>query len=145
MNMMNENVVKYFAVEAKCGHVRRMNCIIIKFPIIAESRKDAAKIARKMPRVKHNHKDAILSVKQISKDEYLSLKKINSSDCYLRCESKQDQKFYCKNLESRIIKDTYYVEEECKINRQDRIKYKKKKYLSFLIGDKYSRNNSLIQ
>ena len=126
--MMNEMEIKYFAVEAKCGHVGRKNCIIITFPIVADDRKDAARIARKMPRVKHDHKDAILSVKQISKDEYLSLKEINSSDNYLRCESKQDQIILCKDLDSRVIKDTYFEKVEYKTDRQERINYKRKKY-----------------
>ncbi|RIA77952.1 hypothetical protein EI71_00735 [Anaeroplasma bactoclasticum] len=142
--MMNEMEIKYFAVEAKCGHVGRKNCIIITFPIVADDKKDAARIARKMPRVKHDHKDAILSVKQISEDEYLSLKEINSSDDYLRCESKQDQRMLCKNLDSRVIKDTYFEEVEYKTNRQDRINYKRKKYLSFLVGDRYCLNSSFI-
>lgn len=82
-------------------------------------------MARKLPRVKHDHKDTILSVKQISEDEYLSLKEINSSDDYLRCEFKQDQRMLCKNLDSRVIKDTYFEEVEYKTDRQDRINYKK--------------------
>lgn len=34
---------KYFEVEAKCGHVGKTNCIWIRFAVVAESRKDAAK------------------------------------------------------------------------------------------------------
>ena len=142
--MMNEMENKYFAVETKCGHVGRKNCIIITFPIVAESKKDAAKIARKIPRVKHDHKDAILSVKQISKDEYFDLENINSSDEYLRCESKQEQRTLCKDLDSRIKKDTYFEEVDYKKNRQERLNYKRKKHLSLLIGDKYCINSSFI-
>ena len=142
--MMNEMEIKYFAVEAKCGHVGRKNCIIITFPIIAENRKEAARITRNIPRVKHDHKDAILSVRQISEDEYLSLRDINSSDDYLRCESKQEQRIYCKDLDSRVIEDTYFKEVDYKTNRQERINYKNKKYLSFLIGDRYCLNSSFI-
>lgn len=32
---------KYFEVEAKCGHVGRMNCVWVRFAVVAESRKDA--------------------------------------------------------------------------------------------------------
>jgi len=142
--MMNEMEIKYFAVEAKCGHVGRKNCIIITFPIVADDKKEAARIARKMPRVKHDHKDAILSVKQISEDEYLSLKEINSSDDYLKCVSKQEQRILCKNLDSRVIKDTYFEEVEYKTDRQERINYKRKKHLSFLVGDRYCLNSSFI-
>ena len=142
--MMNEMEIKYFAVEAKCGHVGRKNCIIITFPVIADNKKEAARKTRRIPRVKHDHKDAILSVKQISEDEYLSLKEKNSSDDYLRCESKQEQKILCKDLDSRVIKDTYFEEVNYKKDRQERINYKKKKYMSFLVGDKYCLNSSFI-
>lgn len=138
--MMENTEIKYFAVETKCGHVGRKNCIIITFPIIAVNGKEAARIARKTPRVKHDHKDAILSVRQISKDEYLSLKEINSTDDYLKCESKHEQRKLCKNLDSRVIKDTYYEEVEYKTDRKERISYKRKKYMSLLVGDRYCLN-----
>lgn len=37
--MMNEMEIKHFAVEAKCGHVGRKNCIIIVFPIVVDDKK----------------------------------------------------------------------------------------------------------
>ena len=135
---------KYYAVEAKCGHVGRKNCIIITFGIVAESKKDAARISKNIPRVKHDHKDAIVSVNEISYDEYLEIRKNNSEDYYLRCSSKQEQRILCDNLNSRIIKDSYYDVEEVKQNRQEKIAYKKKKHLAWIIGDKYCLNSSFI-
>ena len=61
----------YFEVIAKCGHVGRNKYIPIKFAVEAESGKDAAAMVRRFPRVKHNHKDAILDCKEIFYEEYL--------------------------------------------------------------------------
>ena len=136
--------MRYFEVTVKFGHVGKNKYYKGNIYIKAENGKEAASKARSCSRVKHDHKDAILSVKQISKDEYLSLKEINSSDNYLRCESKQDQRILCKDLDSRVIKDTYFKEVEYKTDRQERINYKRKKYLSFLVGDKYCLNSLFI-
>ena len=141
--MMNE--INYYAVEAKCGHVGRKNCIVITFPIVAESKKEAARITRQLPRVKHDHKDAIISVREITKDEYLLIKESNSSDLYLQCKSKQEQRMFCVDLDERIIKDTCYKENEGKNSRMERILYKKKKYLSWLTGDQYCLNSTLYK
>ncbi len=54
--------MRYFIVTAKCGHVGRDNYIPIDFAVKAESASKAASYARDLPRVKHDHKDAILSV-----------------------------------------------------------------------------------
>ncbi len=140
--MMNET--NYYAVEAKCGHVGRKNCIVIIFPVVAESKKDAARITRQIPRVKHDHKDAIISVRQITKEEYLAIVDVNLSDVYLQCKSMQEQRLFCIDLEERIIKDTYYEEDEEKNSRIERIFYKKKKYLSWLTGDHYCLNSPFI-
>lgn len=81
-----------YSVKAKCGHVGRHRYMPIDFPIIASTKKEAAKIARNIPRVKHDHKFAILEVKQINKTEYERLIEVNNSDPYLKIKSKYQQK-----------------------------------------------------
>lgn len=81
-----------YAVKTKCGHVGRHRYMEITFPVTAESKKEAAKIARNIPRVKHDHQDAILDVKQICLREYLDLVNENQSNPYLKCKSKYQQK-----------------------------------------------------
>ena len=54
--------IKYYEVSAKCGHVRRSKYIVISFGIKAYSKSEAAKKCRQLPRVKHDHKDAILDI-----------------------------------------------------------------------------------
>lgn len=109
-----------YEVKCKCGHVGRKNYIIINFPIIAESAKEAAYKARKMPRVKHNHKDAILSVKKITNEDYFKLIIANMEDDYLHCSCKQEQNLI--DLEDRIYKEESYIEED-RINEEHKRLY----------------------
>ena len=83
---------KYFAVTAKCGHVRKGKYIEVTFAIVAESGKEAAKIGRTMPRVKHDHPMAILNVVELSEDDYNELYNENRNNPYLQCKNKQEQK-----------------------------------------------------
>lgn len=64
---------KFYKVTCKCGHVGKQYFIRISFPINADSGKEASEIARSLPRVKHDHKDAILDCKEIDYEEYLIL------------------------------------------------------------------------
>lgn len=125
--MRNEKI-NYFEVIAKCGHVGKRFYIPIKFAVAAENSKEAAKIARSIPRVKHDHKDAILSVKKISYQEYVQLEEENDKDLYLKCHSKQEQ-LNIEGLEDRIEIDFHGLK-ECGYNKEsrlDKVKYKLKK------------------
>ena len=53
----------FFEVQAKCGHVGRNNYIVKKFYVKAESAKEAAKVIRSAPRVKHHQKEMLGTVK----------------------------------------------------------------------------------
>lgn len=89
---------KYFIVDAICGHVGRNNGIVKSFPVTAENAKHAAAVARKFPRVKHDYKYAIQSVREVTKEEYLKQKEINNEDPYLLSKSKYEQNLNCDNL-----------------------------------------------
>ena len=82
----------YFAVICKCGHVGRNNYILITFPVIANNKKDAARIARNIPRCKHHHKDCIREVANISYEDFLRIEQKNNKDPYLKCKCIQDQR-----------------------------------------------------
>ena len=83
---------KFFAVTAKCGHVGRRFYIEKTFGVIAESKKEAAQKAKLIPRVKHDHKDVIISVNDISYEEFNKINKKNSKDPYFSCKNTQDQR-----------------------------------------------------
>lgn len=112
--------MNHYKVEAKCGHVGRNNYIKKTFYLCANDKREAAYIVRWLPRVKHHHKDAIISVKEIDYEEYrLGLIDVHN-DPYFNVHNSSDQRFLCD-----IDEDIYKENEE--------IKYKKithsKRYL----------------
>ena len=61
---------RFFVVTAVCGHVRRGWGIDKDFAVVADSAKEAAAIARQLPRVKHDLKMAIRNVREVDKNGY---------------------------------------------------------------------------
>ncbi len=116
---------KYFKVVCKCGHVGIKYFIRIAFPVMATCRRDAAEIARYIPRVKHDHSDAILECTEISHEEYLRLKEINNNDPYLKCECPQEQDLI-ENFSSRLELEPRFLRKE-KRNKRESVKYRLKK------------------
>jgi len=123
--------MKYYCVEAKCGHVGKGYYILRSFPIRANSKKEAASIARNMPRVKHDHKDAIRNVEEIQRDEYLALIEKNNRDPYSSCRNIQEQRATCGSMLDEIIEEDNKIHkgvyEYDKRERQKRIAYKRQK------------------
>ena len=117
-----------YAVKAQFGHVGRGKFIIKEVPVFAENGKDAAHKVRWMARVKHHRKDAILDVKRITEEEFMSLKEIHNSDPYFQVHSKQEQKLLCKDIEENIISyEKLDNKKEMRIKRKNKIEYKMKK------------------
>lgn len=117
----------YYEVIAKCGHVGKKHYLPVKFAVIAENGKEAAKIVRQFPRVKHDHKDAILNVNKIDYERFQEIIEINHNDPYLKCQSRQKQKLV-DNLEERLKNDLH--NQKAKYDKQarlDRVAYKIKK------------------
>lgn len=85
-----------FEVCAKCGHVGKSNYVEKTFAIKATSGKEAAAIARNMPRVKHHHQDAIRYVEKIDESRFNEIIENNSSDLYFQCFNIQDQRELCE-------------------------------------------------
>lgn len=118
---------KYYAVTTKCGHVGRGKYTEITFPIAATCGKEAAFIARYMPRVKHDLKYAIVDCVEVTYDEYMDLKEINSNNPYLQCKNIQEQNLLCEELYLCVHNlyekesNNYYEE------RQERLNYKERK------------------
>lgn len=135
---MRQENLNYYKVVAKCGHVGKCNYIPIAFAVIAESGKEVSKKVREFPRVKHNHKDAILRCDKISYEEYVELKEINNNDLYLKCTSKHEQNSIC-DLTDRLVEDKHHAKPNYhKEDRQSRVHYKLSKYnqsLKSVTGD----------
>ncbi len=118
---------KYFKVTCKCGHVGIKYYIRIPFAVKATSRKGAAEIARYIPRVKHDHKDAILECIEITYAEYLELKEKNRKDPYLCCKCKQEQEMI-KDFSKRLEIEPRFLKEKKKTKRNSVI-YRVKKQI----------------
>lgn len=119
---------RYFEVETKCGHVGRTNCVWIKFAVVANDAKDAARKARRIGRVKHDHLDAIGYVKEIDFNSFMILKAENDADPYLHCKSKREQK-QIADFESRVEPDEYNIKrKEKKHTRNCGFKMKKNEH-----------------
>jgi len=122
-----KNEKKFYAVCCKCGHVRPTRYVEITFAIIADNGKEAAEKARRIARVKHNKKYAILSCKEISKEEFDALNESNRNDPYLKCTNVQEQRLI-EGFESRILNEPEVVTyKKSKKERKDLIEYKLKK------------------
>ena len=104
---------RYFKVEAKCGHVGHGKCIWITFATTGENGKEAARKVRDFKRVKHDHKDAIGSVKEISFEEFMEIKAANDIDPYLHCKNIQEQR-KIPGFEGRIVEDQTELRSEKK-------------------------------
>ncbi len=98
---MNENT-KFYKAVCMCGHVGRNNYIPIAFAVKATDGKEAAKIARDLPRVKHHKKYAVLSCDEINEEQYEELRRINDSDPYLSCKNIQEQREHPEIIQRAI-------------------------------------------
>ena len=95
----------YYSVTAKFGHVGRNNYILKTIPVKAFSAKDAADKARWTGRVKHHDKNAIIEVNRISEAEFDRLMQEKRNDKYFDCGSIQEQRMYCSDIYSEIIRE----------------------------------------
>ncbi len=119
-------MIHYYAVLTKCGHVGKDKCIKIWFAVKAENSKVAALKARKYKRVKHNHKDAIIQVREITFEEYKCFRFENDNDPYLQCKNIQQQRTI-KNFEDRVEPDEYLLSKYRKTISDKNIDYLLKK------------------
>lgn len=98
--------MKYYKVKVKCGHVRKSKYILKWIYVKAEDGKEAAKIARRKSRVKHNHKDAIKEVIKIDFEKYSLGLRAMEDDNYFQVHNKQDQ------IRLNAVKQEELIDEE---------------------------------
>ena len=114
--------MKYFEVIAKCGHVGRGYYYEGHFFVKCHSKRDAAAIIKRAPRVKKDHDDVILNVFEVDEPAYLEGVEEHNNNPYFNCGSKWQQK---QVLE--YIKDGIKPETEIQLQyRERRVKYYKK-------------------
>lgn len=103
--------MKFFMVIAKCGHVGKNYYYKGTLFVKAMSGKEAAKIARECPRVKHDRKDAILSVKEIDSLVYDIGSELNRKVRYFSCENVQEQRMYFSEIENNVFAEDWIQNE----------------------------------
>lgn len=86
--------MNYYKVAAKCGHVGKRHFIIKDFYVKAEDGKEAARKARFFPRVKHDWRDAIISVELITKDEFIQGWELHNNDLFFQVSNTTEQRLY---------------------------------------------------
>ncbi len=99
--------MRYYEVTAKCGHVGKGFYIPIGFAVRAETASEAATVTRTMPRVKHDHKDAILSVREVDVFEYDDLQQVNRYDPYLQCRNRREQMMEYDAIYNRLVEERH--------------------------------------
>ncbi len=122
--------MNYYKVVAKCGHVRRGHYIIKEFFVRAENGKKAAQKVRFLPRVKHDWKDAIISVTPIDRDEFFQGRELHNHDLYFNVTNSSEQRIYgaidyeqvfaCDESErKKKDKDIMYYNKMARIQQKD--------------------------
>jgi len=102
----------FFEVTAKCGHVGRGQFYMGMFYVRAENGSEAAALVRQKPRVKHHHKDAILSVVNICYDEYIAGREVYKTNPYFNCKNRQEQRIHEGELSVDIYAETNFGKRE---------------------------------
>ena len=118
----------YYEVKAKCGHVGKTYYYEGTFYEEAADGKEAAAIVRERPRVKHQHKDAILSVKKITLEEYLDGKKRKETEVYFKCENRQEQDLFWSEIEEKIFIEPRCLKEEKEREPKWKRPYKRERF-----------------
>lgn len=123
--------MKYYLVQAKCGHVGNGKYIIKTFPIKATSKSEAASIIRNYKRVKKHLKDLIVDVLEVTLEDYLTQKEANYADIYLHSHTKNEiyqillsDQIHYLDIDRKEYKSTREFE-----TRKEKLLYKNKKRL----------------
>ena len=119
----------YYEIVAKCGHVGKGKYYEGVFYEKTENAKKAAEIVRGRGRVKHHKKDAIISVREISQEEYFAGVEAKKDDLYFQCLNIQDQNAIFDKIYENIKTEDFAGFELNPEDRKEKIKYKKQKYL----------------
>lgn len=135
---------KYFEVLAKCGHVGRDKYYEGKFYIAANDAKEAARIIRQKGRVKHDRKDAIISVEEITYKKYKKGCYLHENEAFFNCTSKHEQNAVYDDIKDNIkedIRPSYKKEKEKPIKNvydgKTAIRNPKKYSRMYFAGDCY--------
>ena len=116
--------MKYYEVTVKFGHVGKNKYYKGNIYIKAENGKEAASKARSCPRVKHDHKDAILSVTELDYETFKKLWKHNEEISYFSCYNVQEQRDCLCEIQDQIFQETRFEQEPVKRTKKHNLRNK---------------------
>ena len=116
--------MKYYEVTVKFGHVGKNKYYKGNIYIKAENGKEAASKARSCPRVKHDHKDAILSVTELDYETFQELWKNNEEISYFSCYNVQEQRNCLCEIQDKIFQETRFDQEPVKRTKKHNLRNK---------------------
>jgi hypothetical protein len=127
----------FFEVMAKCGHVGVGRYYRATFYVQAENGKAAAALVRTLPRVKHDHKDAIIAVTKVDYAVFQEGNTEHHADSYFNCRNKQEQSLFLAKIEENIHYETDIDKGERR-DSSDRRAKRKAMHRYYRKMDKYS-------
>lgn len=116
--------MRYFEVTVKFGHVGKNKYYKGNIYLKAESGKEAASKARACPRVKHDHKDAILSVTELDYETFQELWEQNENISYFSCYNVQEQRDCLCEIQDQIFQETRFDQEPVKRTKKHNLRNK---------------------
>lgn len=130
---------KYFKVVAKCGHVGRQFYYEGVFYLKSKSLSSAAQTVKNFPRVKHDHKDVIISVDEIDEQEYQEGVLAQSRNPYFNCTNLQQQSLYWDQIAPHVKLETEYQISYRKFKYEPHLKYQSENTQEMKIKKPYKR------
>ncbi|MBQ0003934.1 MAG: hypothetical protein KBT21_10425 [Treponema sp.] len=116
--------MKYYEVTVKFGHVGKNKYYKGNVYLKAENGKEAAQKARSCPRVKHDHKDAILSVVELDYETFQTHFDHNREISYFSCYNVQEQRDCICEIQDQIFQETRFEEEPVKRTKKHNLRNK---------------------
>lgn len=129
----------YFKVVAKCGHVGRNYYYEGAFFVRAKSASNASVLVKKMPRVKHDHKDAIISVEIVDLQQYNEGVQAQLRNPYFNCISAQQQSLYWDQICKHVKPETELQLQFRKYRYEPHLKYLKDSVNEMRVKKPYKR------
>ena len=114
--------MRYFEVTVKFGHVGKNKYYKGNIYLKAENGKEAASRARACPRVKHDHKDAILSVTELDYETFQKLWEQNENISCFSCYNVQEQRDCLCEIQDQIFQETRFDQEPVKRTKKHNLR-----------------------
>ena len=104
-----KKTVNYYVATLKGGHVGQNYYIEFTKAIKAHSKKEAAEKCKALPRAKKGQADMIISIDEITYNEYVELMNEENENPYFLCKNIQQQRSKMSEIKYEIKLDPLYT------------------------------------